>query len=600
MITRLRVTINASNYKVNASDYKVVNYFSFILISRIDLMVVLVFFYPLYLALSIYPIRNASRFMTKTIALVLFCISVTACNTLPKNPHIQASLKLNERIQQRYSSEIKPEDIDEKRLALTQSIDHLNNLHSGLSGYHPIISGTDAFVYRNILTSMAVKTIDVQYYIWHNDETGQLMLKELWKAAENGVIVRFLLDDFNSNSQLDQHLLQFASHPNIAVRLVNPMAYRKFKTLNYLSSLKRINRRMHNKSITFDRQLSIVGGRNIGNEYLSNNESNQFADIDVLLVGPVVKSISNSFDEYWNASVSYDVQTLVNPDLELAENSVQQDTFFSNLDKLDPNNTSTVLSIAETYKHALNESTIDIDLINKTLAFRWAPITFVSDNAEKISRNANPNDFLVHKLRNLLGKPNKNLTIVSSYFVPTKDGVDTLTKLSKQGVKIRILTNSYHATDVSAVHAGYSEWRKTLLKSGVELYEIKATVTNDVDNKLWRGRSQSSTSLHAKMLAVDDRSVFIGSYNVDPRSADMNTEMGVIIEDSSLANTLHQTVSDELFSQAYKVILTDDNNLQWQTLENNEIIESHKEPNMGLADLIWIKLMSLLPIDWLL
>ena len=148
---------------------------------------------------------------------------------------------------------------------------------------------------------MATRNIDAQYYIWHDDQAGQLLLKDLWEAAERGVIVRLLIDDFNSSAALDQQLLRFSSHPNTAVRIVNPLMHRKFQALNFVTGLPRINRRMHNKSMTFDKQITIIGGRNIGNEYLSNDQNSQFADLDVLLIGKVVADIDNSFGSYWSA-----------------------------------------------------------------------------------------------------------------------------------------------------------------------------------------------------------------------------------------------------------------------------------------------------------
>lgn len=161
---------------------------------------------------------------------------------------------------------------------------------------------------------MATRNIDVQYYIWHDDQVGHLLLKDLWKAAERGVIVRLLLDDFNSNAKLDQQLLRFASHPNIAVRIVNPLMHRKFQMLNFVTGLPCINRRMHNKSMIFDKQITIIGGRNIGNEYLSNDQNSQFADLDVLLIGKVVADIDNSFTSYWSAPIAFDIETLVTLD----------------------------------------------------------------------------------------------------------------------------------------------------------------------------------------------------------------------------------------------------------------------------------------------
>lgn len=545
--------------------------------------------------------------MLRLIVAGLFILALSACSTLPKTPHIAKSIELTRSISAHYDNKSNQSSLEPLQAQLVESITQQKHSHPNLSGYHPIVTGADAFAARSELTDLATESIDVQYYIWHNDQAGQLLLKQLWQAADRGVVVRFLLDDFNNNAALDKHLIRFASHPNIAVRLINPMSFRKFQTLNYFTDLRRINHRMHNKSMTFDRHLSIVGGRNVGDEYLSNNTNSQFADLDVLLIGDVVQDINKSFEQYWRSPISYDIETLVKQKGHKlpvnASNDPETNTknFIASLNKIYPEKSMANSEGLSVYNRAVERSTIDSDLINQRVPFRWAKITFLSDDVEKLLKNTHPKVHLVAQLRDLLGTPTQNLSIVSSYFVPTKDGVRTLIKLAQQGVKVRILTNSFNATDVSAVHAGYAQWRVPLLQAGIEIYELKAIASKeDRENKLWRARSQSSTSLHAKAFAVDDHSVFIGSYNVDPRSANINTEMGVVIEDEELALKLHKAISDDLLNQAYKVVLTDQGRLQWQTLENSQMIYHNKEPHIDLLDSLWINIMSSLPIDWLL
>ena len=544
--------------------------------------------------MSMFSIEPSSLSLSLTLGLTL---GLSACQSLPKQPHLPESQALSARVEALYSDKqtTQGETIKTSSTDLVSAISAQNDIHPDLSGYHPIVTGANAFAARSILTDMATRNIDAQYYIWHNDQAGQLLLKDLWDAAERGVIVRLLLDDFNNSAKFDQHLLRFASHPNIAVRIINPLMHRKFPTLNYVTGLPRINRRMHNKSMTFDKQITIIGGRNIGNEYLSNDQSSQFADLDVLLIGKVVADIDNSFYDYWSSPLSFDIETLAKFD-----NDVTPD-FLKALDKLgldEENNEGSSLTV---YKAAIKDSTIDSDLINKRVPFRWTDMQFLSDDVGKLSKTVPADTNLVHQLRNLLGSPTKKLTIISSYFVPTKDGVDTLVKLAEAGVDIKILTNSFDATDVTAVHSGYSQWRPRLLRSGVKIYELKSTAAEEKrDNKLWRARSQSSTSLHAKTFAVDDYQVFIGSYNVDPRSANINTEMGVIINDDELARQLHGALSDDLLNQAYEVKLLENGNLQWHTMEKGEKVVYDSEPRVDMGDHVWLTIMSWLPIDWLL
>jgi len=548
--------------------------------------------------MSMFSIEPSNLSLSLALGLTL---GLSACQSLPKQPHLPESQALSARVNALYQSETDQKIEQSETLTtatnnvdLVAAISEQNDIHPDLSGYHPIVTGANAFASRSILTDMATRNIDAQYYIWHNDQAGQLLLKDLWQAAERGVIVRLLIDDFNNDAKLDQHLLRFSSHPNIAVRIINPLMHRKFQTLNYVTGLPRINRRMHNKSMTFDKQITIIGGRNIGNEYLSNDQNSQFADLDVLLIGKVVADIDNSFTSYWSSPLSFDIETLVKPNSDAAD-------FLTALDKLDQEENDNNSSNLAVYKAAIKDSTIDSDLLNKQVPFRWADMQFLSDDVGKLTKSVPAETNLVHQLRTLLGRPTKQLTIISSYFVPTKDGVDTLVQLAEAGIDIKILTNSFDATDVTAVHSGYSQWRPKLLRSGVKIYELKSTASEEQrENKLWRARSQSSTSLHAKTFAVDDYQVFIGSYNVDPRSANINTEMGVIINDNELAKQLHGALGDNLLNQAYEVKLLDNGKLQWHTIEDDKKVVYDAEPRVDISDHVWLTIMSWLPIDWLL
>lgn len=564
--------------------------------------------------MSMFSIEPSNLSLSLTLGLTL---GLSGCQSLPKQPHLPESQALSARVDALYQPDNNKQDkieadvpenndtnvdnssvtapLDTDNLDLVAAISEQSEIHPDLSGYHPIVTGANAFASRSILTDMAKRNIDAQYYIWHDDQAGQLMLKDLWNAAERGVIVRLLLDDFNNNAKFDQHLLRFASHPNIAVRIINPLMHRKFRTLNFVTGLPRINRRMHNKSMIFDKQITIIGGRNIGDEYLSNDKNSQFADLDVLLIGKVVADIDNSFASYWSAPISFDIQTLATFD------KGETTDFLQGLDKLKADEKSSSKGSLSIYKAAIEDSTIDTDLINKRVPFRWTDMQFLSDDVGKLTKSVPADTNLVHQLRTLLGSPSKKLTIISSYFVPTQDGVNTLVELAESGIEIKILTNSFDATDVTAVHSGYSQWRPKLLHAGVKIYELKATASEEKrENKLWKARSQSSTSLHAKAFAVDDYQVFIGSYNVDPRSANINTEMGVIINDDELATQLHEALSDDLLNQAYEVKLLENGNLQWHTMEDDKKVIYDSEPRVDISDHVWLTIMSWLPIDWLL
>lgn len=546
---------------------------------------------------------------------LIFGLGLSACT--PSEPHRQASIDLTQKALKRQQSPI----ITNAGGHLSRAIGEQTEHRPSLSGYYPISTGANAFATRSILTSMATATIDVQYYIWHNDAAGQLLLKNLWQAAERGVLVRLLLDDFNGNQELDELLARFARHPNIAVRLINPAHIRSARPLSFFLSPQG-HRRMHNKSMTFDNRISIIGGRNIGNEYLNNDNSNQFADLDVLLVGQVIPAITQSFNEYWQSPLSFDIEALTPaPDGDFNDHLTHLDNpkksrqanqaNHSNQAKDKTNDTHRNDSddkALTTYQMAVANATIGDDLLNKRVNFRWATMQFISDPVAKLSHQANKplpiKPLLKDTLKQELGRPKTTLSIISSYFVPTHIGTDELIALQQQGVNVQILTNSYDATDVGVVHAGYSKHRKALLKAGVRLFELKSIAqaqqpNNKKQNRLWRTKGETTTSLHAKTFAIDTHKVFIGSYNTDPRSAYVNTEMGIIIYDNKLAHRLHHAFDNELLTQAYELKLSGDK-LQWHTLENGKHIVLDNEPNMQTGDKIGIAVIGKLPIDWLL
>lgn len=532
-------------------------------------------------------------------------IFLTACQQLPVKPHSLKSQLLTQQSQQLQPKLSKKTDLIQQISQTAPPTD------KNLSGYYPIITSRDAFASRSMLTDLAKHSIDIQYYIWHNDEAGQLMLKQLYDMANRGVKVRLLLDDLNTDSKIDQLLLAFASHPNIAVRYINPKIIRSLTPANFAVAMPRYHRRMHNKSMTFDKQLSIIGGRNIGNEYLRSDTKNEFSDLDVLLAGKVVDSINDSFEQYWNSPISYDIENLVLPyEVNNKTNKIHmintEQRFFDSLDKIKKNEQwfhsqdfyqAPTLTVGG-HHQALNEV-----LHQKKLDFRWAKIDFFADNVQKLLKKDNKSERLVEQLRESIGTPKHDFTVVSSYFVPTNRGIKELNQLVADGVNVTILTNSFDSTDVPTVHVGYSEARLPLLKAGVKLYELKSSAGADLRIKKPRlSRNEISTSLHTKAFAVDDRLAFIGSYNVDPRSANINTELGVVIYDPALAKAMHKMFDDNILNISYKLMLSDKNRIVWQTLDEDRPIVLNKanEPRLSLVNSTWIRIFSVLPIQWLL
>jgi len=461
--------------------------------------------------------------------------------------------------------------------------------HPGHSGIYALPDARDAFAARALLAGTAERSLDVQYYIWRQDMTGTLLFECLHAAADRGVRVRLLLDD-NNTSGLDTTLAALDSHPNIEVRLFNPFVIRKPRALGYLTDFPRLNRRMHNKSFTADNQATIIGGRNVGDEYFGATEGVLFADLDVLAVGPVVNEVSNSFDRYWASGSSYPAEWMlpfVTPgriaEIEAAALRIEGSPE------------------ALAYTSALRESSFVHDLIQGTLELEWASTKTISDDPAKGLGRAAPETLVVEGLRRALGDPAIELALVSPYFVPTAAGVAWFEALARRGVAIKVLTNSLEATDVSFVHAGYAKRRKPLLKAGITLYELRrAMATEPGPAKSAVRIGSSGSSLHAKTSSVDRARVFIGSFNFDPRSAKLNTEMGFIIESSALAGRVDAAFRNRIPMDAYEVRLAEGGRLSWVEPRKGESLQYDSEPGTSVWRRAWVRFLAALPIEWLL
>lgn len=463
--------------------------------------------------------------------------------------------------------------------------------HPGHSGIHALPDPYDAFAARVLLARVAERSLDVQYYIWRNDVSGTLLFEALRVAADRGVRVRLLLDD-NGTAGLDTWLSLLNLHPNIEVRLFNPFVVRRPKWLGFLTDFSRVNRRMHNKSFTADNQATIIGGRNIGDEYFGAADGVLFADLDVLAVGPVVGAVSGDFDRYWASDAAYPVERLVAPP------DASQRTRLAAL-AADQARSPT----AGRYMRDVGDTPFIRDLLQGDLALDWAATRMVSDDPDKVLGEVGDGGLLIHQLGALLAEPRRKVELVSPYFVPTGAGVDALAGLVAQGVEVRVLTNAWRATDVPVVHAGYAKRRQALLQAGVSLYELRGEASAGPAFKVGPLGS-SGSSLHAKTFAVDDARVFIGSFNFDPRSARLNTELGFVIESPTLARGVAAAFSDTVPASAYEVRLSPQGTLYWveRRAEDGRTTEIRHDREPGTTPLsraaLWF--LSLLPIEWLL
>lgn len=417
--------------------------------------------------------------------------------------------------------------------------------------------------------------------------SGRLLFSALLAAARRGVKVRILLDD-NNTLGLDSTLRMLDAHPLIEVRLFNPFSFRTLRALGYLTDFARLNRRMHNKSFTVDGEVTIIGGRNVGDAYFGAGEQPLFSDLDVLAIGPVVADVEQDFERYWRSGSVSTLQKVLDVNDEEIDARVQLPEDW----KSDP--------VARRYLDRLSSTRFATHLESRTLQLIWAKTRLVSDDPRKGQGKAREHTLLPQRMMNLIGQPEKSIDIISSYFVPTRSGVALLLTLRRKGVRVAVLTNSLAANDVAVVHAGYARWRKKLLRHGVELYELKPTrdagpVQHD------RGLTgNSGASLHAKTFSVDDHHVFIGSFNFDPRSAMLNTEMGFVIESESLAKLFHQRFTRNQREAAWTLRLDRWGRINWIEHQDGQEKVLKKEPKTRLSQRLLVRLASWLPVEWLL
>lgn len=472
----------------------------------------------------------------------------------------------------------------ETKTRLHQALASSENASSTVCGIHTLEDSLEAFAARYQLAALAERTLDVQYYIWEDDVSGRLLFQALMDAADRGVKVRLLLDD-NNTSGLDETLKVLDMHPNIDVRLFNPFSFRTLRMLGYLTDFARLNRRMHNKSFSADCLATIIGGRNVGDAYFGIGEEPLFTDLDVLATGHVVAEVERDFERYWQCE---SVKTLK----QVLPSESERQTL--------PPFTHEQQVAADRYLEKLATTDIAQQMTCGELSFIHAETRLLSDDPRKGQGRAAPRSLLPERLRRAMGTPETNIDIISSYFVPGRAGVAQILQLVRKGVKVAILTNSLAANDVAVVHAGYARWRKKLLRHGVELYELKPTQHPRPGIRDRGLTGNSGSSLHAKTFSIDGSKVFIGSFNFDPRSALLNTEMGLVIDSENLAQRIHHRFLKSQRDAAWKLKLTRWGKIHWIDREDGQETELRKEPQAKIWQRILVLIAYVLPVEWLL
>lgn len=454
--------------------------------------------------------------------------------------------------------------------------------HGEKAGLVGLSSGVDALGARLRMLELAQSSVDAQYFILKKDRAGQLFAAGLLAAADRGVKVRMLIDDIFSPG-VDEAFTILSSHPNIEIRIFNPLS-RSLRFSSYLTEFTRINRRMHNKSFTVDNSLSIVGGRNIGEEYFELKQDVQFDDYEVMVIGEVVRDISDGFDAFWNNDLSVPIeafQTRVDPGALDEWRVAVKETLEGQKTGL--------------YATALNSKLLD-DLKTRKLRPAIADASLFTDTPEKIAAAIGDGEqaILVAEFARRLRAATDEVIIVTPYYVPQELGAELVEELLGKGVRVMVITNSLASTNHVPVHSGYARYRKRLLAAGAEFYEIRAdgvTAEND-----WGNKPEVKT-LHSKATVMDRHTIFIGSLNFDPRSIYINTEMGLFIDSDELGGRFTDLLIDGLSSAAWKVDLDENDKLRWTYDHEGQREVVYKEPGASWWRRFQVGFYRLLPIE---
>jgi putative cardiolipin synthase len=455
--------------------------------------------------------------------------------------------------------------------------------HDSRCGVYRLDLGLDALGVRLGLIDAAERSIDIQSYLIRDDLSGNLVAMKLVEAAARGVRVRLLMDDALTEA-IDAGLLNLDDHDNIEVRVFNPFPRRRSRIISYIAYFNILNRRMHNKSFTVDNQVSIVGGRNLADEYFQTGSFEEFIDEDVLAIGAIVDDISDGFDEYWNTPEAIPISV------------------FDKVIRTRPFASIAVDSRAYLERHSNSPYLSQVsDIIVEQLLAARLPLTradaeLVLDHPEKIRKIVNrPVSQTSQYLLDMVSTAQDEVIIVSPYFVPQKQGIEYFHKLIQRGVRIVIITNSLASTNHSSVHAAYARYRKPLLREGIELYELRHLLAaHEVPG---RSNNAAKLTLHSKVAVVDGRHMFVGSFNLDPRSLYINTEMGIGVRSRGFATTMASSIEESLPQWAYRLVLGPNEKLQWKYRTRGGERTVVQEPHTSIWRRAATRLMSFFPIE---
>ena len=458
------------------------------------------------------------------------------------------------------------------------------------SGFRLMPLGTFSLDSRVQLARRAEVSLDVQYYHFEMDETGRWLLRALRDAANRGVRVRLLIDDFYTGGQ-DEYFLAFAAHPNVEVRIFNPFTRLRSRgqAERFLASVGewgRVNHRMHNKLFIADGAMAVIGGRNVANEYFLRSASENFIDVDAFTVGFVIGPLQGAFDRYWNSDPVYPLHSVTRSSRTPAELRA----WFEERTGAEQTPPPAPLANSDVLGYGPIADELDLG----RLGLHWGYAYVFADHPDKPFDGEAGGELLetsvTYNAFEALRKASKELVLSSPYLVPGKVGMELFKELRDKGVKITLMTNSLGSTDEPIVHAGYTQYREPMLELGIDLYEISSSRVKR--NRRFNLFGASLGRLHAKVAAIDRKTIFVGSMNLDPRSATINTELGAIIESPQLARELVRIIDIDRLQSAYRVKLAPSGNgCIWLSTDDDKEVVLTEEPDSSALQRIKLWLL---------
>jgi putative cardiolipin synthase len=450
------------------------------------------------------------------------------------------------------------------------------------SGFSLIVPGPEALKSLRSFIALAEKTLDLQYYIWRGDKSGRLVLSDLVDAARSGVRVRLLLDDMDTKWE-DEELARLNALPNLEVRIFNPFANRDSRLLDALVDFRRVTHRMHNKLFVADNTVAIIGGRNIGNRYFSTDKEASYRDLDIHAAGPAARALSRHFDAFWNSPWSVSIEAL--------EDGPQTAADIQKLMAKLKSAGGRRLRAAERPEDEIAPAEYAERVFSGLIWSRRMAI--MADSPDK-PRTKNP-ELLDELFERISGRLEKGLLIEAAYFIPAENGVRILCGFVKAGMDVRVLTNSLSSSDVITAYAGYRVYRRPLLECGVQLYEMRRGAKLILEAR--RAGDSSIANLHTKAAVFDRRYTFVGSFNLDPRSVYLNTEIALLVDSPPLAEAAARFIEDGMSPEnAYRLTL-EDGEVVWNTVRNGAPVRLTEEPGSTLWKELASWMIGLLPIE---